>query len=88
MPQPDDIVFTQADASYMHHPYEDVLVITTEVTNSLIHRLLVDSESAVNILYWDDYQKTGLRRADPNDLSSLVIPEGTIKLAVTLGEPT
>ena len=50
-PQPDDIVFTQADASWVHNPHEDALVITAEVANSLVHRLLVDSESTVNILY-------------------------------------
>ena len=50
-PQLDDIVFTHDDASWVHHPHEDALVITTEVANSLVHRLLVDNESAVNILY-------------------------------------
>ena len=54
-PQPDGIVFTLGDASWVHHPYEDALVITVEVANSLVHRLLVDSRSAVNILYSDAY---------------------------------
>ena len=36
-PQPDDIVFTQANASWMHNPNEDALVITAEVANSLVH---------------------------------------------------
>ena len=78
----------------MHHPHEDALVINVEVANSLIHRLLVDSECAVNILYWDAYQKTGLRRADLTLMTSplygftedSVISDGTIKLAVTLEE--
>ena len=60
-PKPDDIVFTQAEASRVHHPHEDVLVIIVEVANSLIHRLLIDSERAINILYWGSYQKTSLR---------------------------
>ena len=55
MPQLDDIVFTQADASWVHNPHEDTLVITTKVANSLVHRLLVDSGSAVDILYWGAY---------------------------------
>ena len=94
-PQADDIVFTEADASWVQNPYEDGLVITVEVANSLVHRLLVDSRSAINILYWDAYQKIGLRRSDLTPTTSplygftgdSVIPEGTIKLAVTLGEP-
>ena len=79
----------------MHNPYQDTLVITTEVANSLVHRLLVDSRSAVNVIYWDAYQKIGLRRADLTPMTSSsfgfpgvsVIPKGTIKLAITLGEP-
>ena len=51
MPQPDDIDFAQADRSRVHDLHEDALVITAEVANSLVHQLLVDSESAVNILY-------------------------------------
>ena len=46
-------------------------------------------------MYWDAYQKAGLRQADLTPMTSLlygftgdsVIPKGTIKLAVTLGEP-
>ena len=51
VPRLDDIVFTHADASSVYNPHEDALVITVEVANSLVHRLLVDSESTVNILY-------------------------------------
>ena len=95
MPQLDDIVFTHADASWVHHPHEDSLVITIEVANSVVHWLLVDNGSVVNILYWDAYQKTGLRRANLTPTISplygftrdSVIPERTIKLVVTLGEP-
>ena len=50
-PQPDDIIFIEADSSWLHNPHEDALVITTEVANSLVHRLLMDSGSAINILY-------------------------------------
>ena len=49
--QPDDIVFTQVNTSWVHHPHEDALVITVEVANSLVHQLLVDSRSIINILY-------------------------------------
>ena len=37
MPKPEDIVFTETDANWVHHPYEDALVITTKIANSLIH---------------------------------------------------
>ena len=88
-----DIVFTKADANWVHHPYEDALVIRAKIGNNLIHRILVDNRNAINILYWHAYQKTGLARADLSPTTSPiygftrghVIPEGTIKLAVTLG---
>ena len=78
----------------MHHPHEDVLVITTKIANSLIHWLLVDSGSIVNILYWNAYQKIGLKRDNLRPTNSpfygfteeSVISEGTIKLVVTLRE--
>ena len=50
MPKPDDIVFTKTDESWVHHPHEDNLVITTKIASSLIYRVLVDSGSIVNIL--------------------------------------
>ena len=53
--KPEDIVFTKADANWVHHPHEDALVITTKIANSLIHKILVDNGSIVNIFYWDTY---------------------------------
>ena len=35
-PRLDDIVFTHADTSWVHHPHEDALVITAKVANSLV----------------------------------------------------
>ena len=94
-PRLDDIVFTKADVNWVHNPHDDALVITAEIASSLVHRLLVDSRSIVNTFYWSAYKKTSLRRADLTLMTSplygftrdSVIPEGTIKLAVTLGEP-
>ena len=90
----EDIVFTKADANWVPYPYEDVLVVTAKVANSFIHKILVDNGSPVNILYWDAYQKTRLTWANLSPTTSPlyrfsgdhVVPEGTIKLVVTLGE--
>ena len=51
MPKTVDIVFIETDASWVHYPHEDAIVITTKITNSLIHWVLIDSGSAVNILH-------------------------------------
>ena len=51
MPKLEDIIFIEIDANWVHHHHEDALVITTKIANSLIHRVLVDSGNADNILY-------------------------------------
>ena len=94
VPKPEDIVFVDIEASWVHHPHEDALVITAKKANNLIHRVLVDSGSAVSILYWSAYQKIELKWTDLHSTTSSlyeftgesVIPEGTIRLAITLGE--
>ena len=56
--------------------------------------MLIDSGSTVNILSWSAYQKSRLKWVDLllktsplyGFTTKIVIPEGTIKLAVTLGE--
>ena len=92
--RPRDIVFTEADANWVHHPYEDAPVVTAKIANRIIHRMLVDNSSTANILFYDAYQKTELMRADLNPMTTPlygfigdhIIPEGTIKLVITLWE--
>ena len=92
--EPKDIVFTEANAKWVQHPHIDALVITIRIANSIVHRMLVDNGSTDNILFWDAYQKIGLTQADLSLMTSPLygfigdhlIPRGTIKLAVTLGE--
>ena len=50
MQKTEDIVFTKTDASWVHHPH-DALVITTKIANSVIHWVLIDGGSVINILY-------------------------------------
>ena len=77
-PQPGNTVFTETDESWVHNPHQDAMIITTEVAHSLVHLLVVDSGSTINILYWGTYQKTGLKtsRLDLDDLSSLWVHQG------------
>ena len=90
----EDIVFIEADAKWVHHPYNDALVIMIKITNSNVHRMLVDNGSAVNIFYWDACKRMGLKESDLISTTSFlygftwdhVIPKGAIKLAMTVGE--
>ena len=50
--------------NWVHQTQEDALVIMTKIASNLVHRILVDNENVVNILYWHTYQKIGLTRAN------------------------
>ena len=65
----EDIVFREADARWVYHPHVDALVITAQVTNSNVHRLMVDNGSAMDILYLNVYKRIGLTE-DDLDLNS------------------
>ena len=46
----EDIVFTETDSRWVHHPHTDALVITIRVANSNVHRMLIDNGSVVAII--------------------------------------
>ena len=68
----EDIVFREADTRWVHHPHADALVVAAQVTNSNIHHLMVDDNSAVDILYLNSYKKMGLSKDDLDPNSSLL----------------
>lgn len=90
----EDIVFTESDACWVHHPHQDALVVTTKVGNSSMHQIMINNDSAVNILYINTFQKMGFTDCDVKSMTTplygfigdLLIPRGHIMLAVTIGE--
>ena len=90
----DDITFSDRDARHVHHHYYDALVITAIVANNNVHRILVDNESSIDILYYQALQRIGLKVSDlkpsPNPIYSFIgdsiTPMGVISLPMTLGE--
>ena len=78
----------------MHHLHNDALVITTKVANNNVHRMFVYNRSVVDIIYLDVYNRMGITESKLSLMTSPlykftrdhVIPKGTIKLAVTVGE--
>ena len=79
----EDIVFTKADTMWVHHPH-----------NSNVHRVLVDDGNVVDIIYLNAYKRMGLTESELSPTTSPlygftgdhVIPRGTVKLVVIVGE--
>ena len=60
----DDITFREIDGQLIHHPHCDAMVITAMMANNKMHRILIDNGSLVDILYYQAFQKMGLKVSD------------------------
>ncbi|XP_064947540.1 uncharacterized protein LOC103974979 [Musa acuminata AAA Group] len=75
--------------------HDDALVISARVANAQVKRIMVDTGSLADILYFDAYQKLGLPRDSMKPVSSAltgftgdsISPLGAITLPLTLGVP-
>jgi len=54
------IVFTDDDFHGLDHQQDDPMVITIEIENYAVKKVLIDQGSSVDILYWATYQKLQL----------------------------
>ena len=87
-----DITFSDNDAHRVHHPHCDALVIIAMVANNNVHKILVDNGSSVDILYYQAFQKIGLKvsnlKPSPNPVYAFtrdsVTPIGVISLPTIL----
>ena len=88
------ITFRESDAHLVHHPYSDALVITAIVASNNVHRMLVDNGSSIDILYYQAFQKMGLKnnnvRPSPNPIYCFtrdsVTPMRVFTFPMTVGE--
>ena len=55
------ITFIDEDASRIHHPRDDAIVITLIIADYLTRRVLVDNGSSADILYYPAFQQMNLR---------------------------
>ena len=60
----DDITFKESDAHLVHHPHCDALVVKAMMANNNMYRILVDNGSSVDILYYQAFQRMGLKDSD------------------------
>ncbi|XP_075662983.1 uncharacterized protein LOC142632475 [Castanea sativa] len=88
------IEFSEGDARRLHHPHDDALVVTIQVGDYNIHRVLVDNGSSADILYYPAFQQMGIgrERLVPTNAplvgfgGARILPLGTVTLAVTIGD--
>ena len=88
------VAFTSEDAKGIIYPHDDPLLVSLQISTTIVHRVLVDGGSSANILYKETFKKMGFDKACLKPVSypvigftgASVILEGTIKLAVKLGE--
>ena len=96
MPRIDNPVinFSEDDARRLHHPHDDALVVSLQIGDYNMHRVLVDNGNSADILYYPAFQQM---RIDKERLSPMnaplirfggtkVFPLGAITLAVTAGD--
>ena len=90
----EDIVFTNLETRWVHHPHVDALVISAKIANNNVHKMLIDNGSSIDIIYLDAYKRMGLTKSDLSPTTSPLygftgnhmIPKGTVKLAVIVGD--
>ena len=92
-PDEQAITFTDEDASRIHHPHDDAIVITLLIADYSTRRVLVDNESSADILYYPAFQQMNLGREQLRPVHSPLVgfggmkvqPVGTISLPVIVG---
>ena len=88
------IGFSKEDASRLHHPRNDALVVSIRIEDYNMHRVLVDNGSLADILYYPAFQQMGIgrERLIPTNAplvgfgGTRVLPLGAITLSVVVGD--
>ena len=89
------ITFSDSDMEGCQHPHDDPLVVRAVVANKIVHRVLVDNGSSVDIIFALAFDKMGIGRERLEPVNThlrgfsgeKVLPLGSIQLVLTLGEP-
>ncbi|XP_065633412.1 uncharacterized protein LOC136069137 [Quercus suber] len=88
------IGFTEEDVRRLHHPHNDVLVVSIRMGDYNVHRVLIDNSSSADILYYPALQQMGIDRARLIPTSAPLVdfggtrlfPIGSITLPVIVGD--
>ncbi|RWV84609.1 hypothetical protein GW17_00053664, partial [Ensete ventricosum] len=86
-----DVTFRSEDEEHSSH--DDALVISIRMANAYVKRVMIDTGSSADILYFDVFQRLGLTDLDLTPLTSTltgftgdsISPMGTTTIPVTFG---
>ena len=62
--KPVSITFTRPDLKRVQHPHSDLLVVQLRINNYDVKQILVDTESLVEVMYYDLFKQLKLSKAD------------------------
>ena len=90
----DNIVFRKRDSTRVEIPTTDPLVITAQIGAASVQKVLIDSESSVNIIFKAAYDQMKLETKDLKPCRATIhgfngassSPVGVIALPMELGE--
>ena len=88
------IGFLEENARRLHHPHDDVLIVSMRVGDYDMHRVLVDNGSSADILYYPAFQQMRIdkERLIPTNApligfgGSRVFPLGAVILSMMVGD--
>ncbi|XP_019160717.1 PREDICTED: uncharacterized protein LOC109157271 [Ipomoea nil] len=94
-PKREPIMFTDADLPDGPLPHRDALVVKLDINNVVVHRVLVDTGSSVNVMYYDTFTLLGLSRGELEQVRTplsgftgdSIETEGSITLKAEIGTP-
>ena len=74
------ITFTNEDASRIHHPHDNAIIITLLIADYSTWRVLVDHGSSADILYYPTFQQMNLGRDQLCPVHSPLVGFGGMKV--------
>ena len=80
MSDPGSITLTKADLERVQHPYSEPLVIQLRMNDYDVKRILVDTGSSVEVMYYDLFKQLRLSQSDLKLVRTPLVGDSTLSL--------
>ncbi|GFY98393.1 hypothetical protein Acr_12g0009340 [Actinidia rufa] len=89
------VTFFQADLERVQHPHSDLLVVQLRIGEYDVKRILVDTGSSVEVMYYDLFKQLNISQDQLKPARALLVgfnaqahwPLGTVSLKIRVGSP-